>query len=262
MVLTKIIQKSGVGKQNLSLALTTATTIMVNITITESVSAAALIQGAKNPVDITWQASTIHGFDFIANSDNLTLTSLGFWDSNSDGFFQNGSFQVGLWETATQNLLGSVIIDSNSTLDESITITNGFGVPSVPGVPGQYRYEDLASAVDLTNGTTYSLTFQTGPNSFPQNDSLVLSSNISDTQFNEDNTFNSNITFLNQRRFLDNAGFLFPTNVFGSAIPGQINARFASATVTTPETSATVGIIALGLLGLGGIKGKKDKGEA
>jgi len=78
------------------------------------------------------------GYAFTVGSNNLTVTSLGIWDRNSDGLAQ--SHDVGLWTTGG-SLLGSVTVPSGNATT----------------LIGQFRYNTLSSSVTLTANTTYKI---------------------------------------------------------------------------------------------------------
>ncbi|MCK5700245.1 MAG: DUF4082 domain-containing protein, partial [Cyclobacteriaceae bacterium] len=74
------------------------------------------------------------GWEFLVNS-NITVTSLGFLDVDSDGLL--ASHEIGLWDSGG-NLLGYV------------TVTPA----SAPNVDN-FLYENLATPIDLTSGKSY-----------------------------------------------------------------------------------------------------------
>ncbi len=77
------------------------------------------------------------GYAF-SSSQSTSITALGFWDNNSDGF--SADHQVGLWDAAGA-LLGLV------------NLSQGTGNTLIDG----FRYADLASSVTLNAGATYFL---------------------------------------------------------------------------------------------------------
>ncbi|MCK5103213.1 MAG: PD40 domain-containing protein, partial [Cyclobacteriaceae bacterium] len=74
------------------------------------------------------------GWEFLVNS-NITVTSLGFLDVDSDGLL--ASHEIGLWDSGG-NLLGYV------------TVTPA----SAPNVD-DFLYENLTTPIDLTSGNSY-----------------------------------------------------------------------------------------------------------
>ena len=74
------------------------------------------------------------GWEFLVNS-NITVTSLGFLDVDSDGLL--ASHEIGLWDSGG-NLLGYVTVTPAST-------------PNVDN----FLYENLATPIDLTSGNSY-----------------------------------------------------------------------------------------------------------
>ncbi|MEO1078303.1 MAG: DUF4082 domain-containing protein [Pseudomonadota bacterium] len=77
------------------------------------------------------------GYAFSSDT-STTITALGFWDSNRDGF--NEDHEVALW-------------DSAGTLLGSVDLTAGTGDTLI----GDFRYANLTTAVSLIAGATYFL---------------------------------------------------------------------------------------------------------
>ena len=169
-------------------------------------------------------ANFMNGYDFVSTA-NQSLTALGYWDQGANGFPL--PTQVGLWATATQTLLASVVIFNDDPLDLSVVVSGG-----------SWRYETLSSAVALTAGTTYTLAWQVGPLNLSATNSLYIDYPTL--------TSNPTVTIADQRRFLGTSGFTFPTNTgaAGSIFSGMVNAQIGPATVPEPSS------LALGVWGL------------
>lgn len=106
-----------------------------------------LFEGGIEFVNTGLSENFVSGYDFVSNIDQ-SLTALGFWDANGDGLPNSGSFEIGLWETDSQQLLANVIIDDSDPLDDLI----------VEG--GSWRFEDLTTAVSLTKEQLIRLVFK------------------------------------------------------------------------------------------------------
>lgn len=77
------------------------------------------------------------GYAFSTNN-NVTISALGFWDSGANGF--NATHQVGLW-------------NSSGTLLGQVNLSAGTGNTLI----GNFRYNNLSTAVSLSAGSTYFL---------------------------------------------------------------------------------------------------------
>ncbi len=175
--------------------------------------------GTETSTGTTYLANFMQGFDFVART-SLSLTALGFWDQGSDGLAR--AFQVGLWDTSSQTLLASAFIDSLDALDTSVTVQGG-----------QWRYENLASAVTLTAGKTYTLGFQSGIAPISATDSLF----INYTSLTSD----PGVAVINGARFLNTSSFGFPagSGAAGPLFRANVNAKFSD--VPEPATLALIG---------------------
>ena len=196
-----------------------------------AVYAAPIIVGASGDTGSLLLGNFMQGYDFVPTTD-LTLTALGFWDSfdgfgDPNGFNNNRSFQVGLWETATATPLANAIISSTSEPD----LSN-------PVLFGAWRYESVAP-VSLASGTSYTLAFQVGAQ-LGDSETLLISEGL--------------LTYLltdvvpGSTRFLNSNGvFTFPT-LTGSAggLRGNVNAQVTAVPI---PAAAWLFTSALGLLG-------------
>lgn len=81
--------------------------------------------------------TSVIGWRITVGSLPLAVTSLGTWDSNSDGL--PSSIRVGVWDTATAVLLGDVIVPAGTGAE----LSSGF------------RFADLTTPVVLLPGTSY-----------------------------------------------------------------------------------------------------------
>ncbi len=186
-----------------------------------SVNADMVISGGSSANPATsYSAGFMNGFDFVADND-LVLTDLGFWDSGSDGLAS--FYEVGIWQTPTASapspvLLGSASIDNLDPLDTSIVVNSG-----------SWRYETLANPVSLSQGTTYTIGWQTGAVPLSIADSLYLSPYSG----------GNDVSILNLERtsFAQTFNLQFPfrtiPNTFG--LRGMANAKYSAA---VPEPSA------------------------
>jgi hypothetical protein len=104
------------------------------------------------------------GWDFqVTAPAGIMVNGLGFWDYQSDGFFLNQTFDVGLWNS-TGTLLAESVITSTSTLVPSLDTSGGWRMNSVSPLvlaPGLYT----VGALFPTNGANQIIdsgTFQSG----------------------------------------------------------------------------------------------------
>jgi hypothetical protein len=176
-----------------------------------SASAAPILQGGTETTPGSLIENYMQGFDFTP-STNLLLTALGFWDHGSDGLPR--AFQVGLWETASQTLLDSVMIDNGDPIDGSLVV-NG----------GSWRYETLASAVPLTSGVQYTIAFQVGSVGMSVDDSLLVDPASLSTL--------ADVTVPTAVRVLSTSSFTFPTGTGSASFRANANAQ------VIPESSVT-----------------------
>jgi hypothetical protein len=179
----------------------------------------------------------IQGYEFVSNQDQA-LTALGFWDEGSNGL--PAAFQVGLWETSTQALLASAVIDDADPLDPSVTVANG-----------QWRYETLDSPISLIGGVTCTLAYQVGADVLFPEDVLLLRPGFTGEPLLLG--INDGVTINGESRFLPSDGALsFPTEGLIREIGFRANANAlltSVSVVTVPEPAAPL-LLALGLPGL------------
>lgn len=194
------------------------------LTLATTASQAALITGGTKTATGTRYANNfMQGYDFVAVND-LSLTALGFWGLGANGL--PGTFQLGVWDTTTQTLLGSAILNSADPLDLSLTVAGG-----------NWRYETLGAPVALTASRTYTLAWQSGTASPSNADSLFINYPTLTTS--------PDVTVADNGRFLGTSAFTFPTSTTtaGDRFRGQANAQFA------PVPEPTTALFGLALLG-------------
>lgn len=177
--------------------------------------AATIVGVGEPPGDDRGFNGTV-GFEFTVNTANLTVTELGAWDEDSNGF--TDSVIVGLWDTAaTPNLLASVTLPAgmSGTLDD------------------QTRFLALGSGneVDLIQGDSYVLAANFDSDTLKDN----APSGSAATYFSSDFTFE-------QARWEGGSGLNFPTNTTGD------DEFFGANMTVVPEPSTT--LLMLGSLGL------------
>jgi hypothetical protein len=121
----------------------------------------------------------------VASNYQLLATHLGFYDRGTDGLYSN--HMVGLW-ALDGTLLINVTVMTNSPLQ------------------GDFRYEQLATPVTLTAGTSYILGADF---SLPISDVYVAS--VTDL------VMGSGITFAGAARSATASGFAFPGTISASS---------------------------------------------
>lgn len=180
--------------------------------------------GGTGPFAIFYGDSVgdVVGFSFTADVD-LTVTDLGILDDPLDGVL-DAAHMVGIWDVATQDLLGSVSVDNSGTL-----------------IDGFY-YSSLGGPVNLTAGTDYLL----GALYTATDDDGYLSSPTT-----VDTMFISNTVGVFPAAL--DLGFAFPTEV--SANLGRLGPNMlAEPTVVPLPGAAGLLLLALGLARLVGIR--------
>jgi hypothetical protein len=188
-------------------------------------NAGPIIQGGSEVAgfQVSLLPGFMQGYDFTPTSAQ-SLTALGMWDAFGNGFPAPHFYQVGVWDTATQTLLGSATIGGDDPIDNGVFIEAGW-----------YRYETLAAPVPLAAGTTYTLAFQVGPNTISTFDMLAINYPTLVTD--------PNVTVPNEVRGLGSGGaFTFPTTTSSPAGPqfmGLVNAQLVP--VPEPESALLFG---------------------
>ena len=169
------------------------------------------------------------GLTFYISSP-ITVSALGLWDDNSDGF--NSSHQVGLWQTNAA-LQASAVIDNLSTV-----------VPSF-NTSGQWRFTTLAAPVTLGVGY-YTLGFFNPATNSDNFYNFAGSSQI----------YQSGATFQNASARAASNSLVQPDGNSGSA--GWVGPNLQTAAVPEVGTLVTGSIGAAGLLLATRLRRKKD----
>ena len=90
----------------------------------------------------TQYKGVIGGYEFTVQGSPISITKLGFFDYGADGLTE--SHDVGIWELGNTTALATATVTTNSPLEGPMIAS-----------AGQFRYEELATAVDLNANTTY-----------------------------------------------------------------------------------------------------------
>lgn len=151
------------------------------------------------------------GFAFTANQ-NLTVSSLGYYDSNRDGL--TADHYVGIYD-ANHTLLGSATVGSAATL------------------LGDFRYTTLNSAIQLIAGNTYFIAGTTGGSS----DGWV---------YQASNIVTNGITYANSYFHANTTVLTFPESL--AADRQYMTVNFNVNAVPEPETYAML-LAGFGLVG-------------
>jgi hypothetical protein len=160
------------------------------------------------------------GYSFTVGSQPISVGSLGFYDTASDGLAT--SHMVGVWNTSG-TLLASALVPAGTvgTLD------------------GGFRFTSLGTQLALAANTKYYVAGEStsaSSDSYPINASFTTDPSI--TYGNTAWTFNGSNTIPN--------GFAFPNNDPGvSGNPPELPVNFS----IVPEPSS-IGLLACGLIGL------------
>jgi hypothetical protein len=99
-----------------------------------------------NPAGGVPGLDNVVGYSFKPISNHLIATAFGFWDAQQDGI--PTSMLLGLWDSATDELLASALLPS------------GIGTR----LEGEFRFVDLSSPLMLLAGREYTLGYRRGPN--------------------------------------------------------------------------------------------------
>jgi hypothetical protein len=107
------------------------------------------------------------GWEFQVTSTNgIVVDGLGFWDDQSDGFVLGQTFDVGLWDPSSGNLLRESVINSGSILKTSQDSSGGWRVNPVSPMylaPGTYRIGVFMPSEAANGIISDPATFQTAP---------------------------------------------------------------------------------------------------
>lgn len=195
--------------------------LVATLALASTVASAAAVtsfSGGGNFLGIDGSDQTV-GWQFtVASPVDLTVTSLGFWDSTpADPLGQ--SHQVGIWTGDGSSLLGSVTVLTTSALS------------------GAFRYEDV-TPFTLTAGESYLIGAAI---SSPFSDVYTVPATV---------TTDANITLTGSARNGTSAGFSAPTTV--TAGNGRIGPNFeftVGQVGQVPEPSALlITLTGLGLM--------------
>ncbi|PKI15815.1 PEP-CTERM sorting domain-containing protein [Colwellia sp. 12G3] len=93
---------------------------------------------------------------FTVGSQDLTVTALGAYDNNLDGFITTGGIQVGLYLESDGSLLTSTSVQSSDTIEGQFRFSDIADFTLLSGA--QYRLV-AASGSDLYNTSTGTATF-------------------------------------------------------------------------------------------------------
>ena len=152
----------------------------------------------------------------ITPTNSILVTQLGYWDQDGLGLATN--HQVGIWTDTGGSPLGSVTVQTNSTLI------------------GVYRYALLTTPITLTNGVTYRI----GAEVMDTSGDAWLEKSAGDYTVGAP-------VIINQRAYSGSgAGFAFPVNAAAGVGLAYIAPNFISE-VLVPEPSALL------LCGVGGM---------
>jgi hypothetical protein len=191
---------------------------------------AGVITGSLGGSFGTFSAGFTQGYDFSVSTSGTIVTALGIFDDGANGL--GGTYQIGLWDTVSEALLGSVLVNNTNALDSSVTISGG-----------QYRYGSLTSGVSLSAGTTYTLAAY-----LPVGTNAPLEHSF---------TYGSGVVGSADRRF-ESAGFGFPSFIAPNQTSGLVNAQFGSNNATVPEpTSLAMFAIGACVAGLGAARRRR-----
>lgn len=107
------------------------------------------------------------GWEFqVTPTNGIIVDGLGFWDDQADGFVFGQTFDVGLWDPASGNLLRESVISSGSGLKTSQNSSGGWRVNPVSPiylVPGTYRIGVFMPSAGANGIISDPATFQAAP---------------------------------------------------------------------------------------------------
>jgi hypothetical protein len=107
------------------------------------------------------------GWEFQVTSTNgIVVDGLGSWDDQSDGFVLGQTFDVGLWDPSSGNLLRESVITSGSSLKTSQDSSGGWRVNPVSPIylaPGIYRIGVFMPTIGANGIIVDPATFQAAP---------------------------------------------------------------------------------------------------
>lgn len=209
--------------------LSTISTFIFDI---NSAKSAVLVEDILGGNPAPFEDTAEFGYRFRPTTD-ISVTGLSLIDVNQDGLA--GSYNVNLWDDATQSLLANVNISSSNDFDES----------------GLFRTASLDSPLSLEADKIYLLSASWGDaNEFGEY--IINANNVITNPLIE--IIASSTTSVTTLNIGGGAGrFTFPDDQFptGSSIlapSGTVSLQFES--VSTPEPTIVLGILAFGGMGL------------
>lgn len=136
---------------------TLALTLLLTACAFDAASAAAIT--VTGGTETTGFPNRTQGFNFFTNTDPVSITHLGFYDSGSDGL--NQSHEVGIWTADGSTLLASAIVPSGT----AGTLDSGFRFVAIAPIVLAANTEYLAGAFNgnATDAITRFATATTDP---------------------------------------------------------------------------------------------------
>jgi len=160
------------------------------------------------------------GYEFTADA-NLQVTALGVFDSSGDGLGM--AYEVGVWNSSAV-LLDSVVVPAGT----SATLISGF------------RYQDLSTAIALTNGASYRIGVLV-----PANQELVNAA---------DSVVTNSITINTPDLFTLGTNLSYPSTLSGTTGRKYLTANM----LLVPEPSAVL-LVGSGILALAGAATRRNR---